>query len=293
MKTTFHRIYTTDGLELHGLLYEPEIKTQSVLVHVHGMGGNFYENSFLDYLAKELTENGTAFCIFNNRGCEFIDETYKKEKNGELRISRIGNAYENFEDSLLDIQTYIDFVKESGFTVIHLSGHSLGCAKAVYYVTETRDQILASLLLLSPSDMLGLVRAEAEQFKKDIAEANECIQSGNSEKILSDWVWGNPVSARTYMSLFGDNAKDAIFNFYDSEDMLPVLGKITIPAYAVMGRKDDALTIPIEDTFRRMEQALSTSPRVKTEILGNANHGYRGHEQELASAVQMWIASFK
>ena len=294
MKTTFHRIYTTDGLELQGLLYEPEIQTQSVLVHVHGMGGNFYENKFLDFIAKELSAHGTAFCVFNNRGCEFIKETFKTEANGELKLSRIGNAYENFEDCLADIQATIDFVFRTGFTDIHLSGHSLGCSKVAYYVIETKDHKLTSLLLLSPSDMLGLVRVETEQFKKDTTEANEFIQSHNSEKILSDWVWGScPVSARTYMSLFGDNAKDAIFNFYNSEDELSGLKKITIPTYAVMGRKDDALTIPIEAMFARMERALVSSPKVKTEILGDANHGYQGCEKELATAVQTWVVSFK
>lgn len=290
MKTTFNRIYTSDDLELHGLLYEPEHETKSVLVHVHGMGGNFYENKFLDFIAKKLTDNGFAFCVFNNRGCEFLKDTYRIVHGKEPEMVRVGTTYEKFEDSLLDIKAFIDFVEERGFSDIHLSGHSLGCPKVTYYMTEKNDVRVKSLLLLSPSDMLGLVRVNKAQFEKEITEARKLVANNKGNTILSEWVWGEyPVSASTYLSLFDDNAKDAIFNFHDTEDKLETLGKITIPTYAVMGTKDDALVVPIEETFSRLEAALTSSPKKKTEILGDANHGYRGHEQEIAGAVAGWL----
>lgn len=290
MKTTFNRIYTPDGLELHGLLYEPDQATKSVLVHVHGMGGNFYENKFLDFVAKKLTDDGFAFCVFNNRGCEFLKDTYRIVDGKEPEMVRIGTTYEKFEDSLLDVKAFIDFVEERGFSDIHLSGHSLGCPKVAYYMAETSDSRIKSLLLLSPSDMLGLVRANKEQFEKEITEAKRLVAENKGDTILSEWVWGEyPVSASTYLSLFDDNAKDAIFNFHDPEDKLETLGKITVPTYAVMGTKDDALVVPIEETFSRLETALISSPKKRTEVLGDANHGYRGHEQEIADAVAGWL----
>lgn len=294
MKTNFHRIYTSDGLELHGLLYEPDNETKSVLVHVHGMGGNFYENKFLDFVAKELTDDGFAFCVFNNRGCEFLKDTYRIVDGKEPEMVRVGTTYEKFEESLLDIEAFIDFVQERGFSNIHLSGHSLGCPKVAYYMAEKDDQRIKSLLLLSPSDMLGLVRSNKEQFEKEITEAKKLVVENKGDTILSEWVWGEyPVSAGTYLSLFDDNAKDAIFNFHNPEDKLEVLGKITVPTYAVMGTKDDALVVPIEETFFRLETALSSSPKKRTEVLGDANHGYRGHEQEIANAVAGWLSDVK
>lgn len=291
MKTSFNRIYTSDGLELHGLLYEPDNDTKSVLVHVHGMGGNFYENKFLDFIAKKLTNEGFAFCVFNNRGCEFLKDTYRIVDGKEPEMVRVGTTYEKFEDSLLDVKAFIDFVEERGFSNIHLSGHSLGCPKVAYYMAETSDSRIKSLLLLSPSDMLGLVRANKEQFEKEITEAKRLVADNKGDTILSEWVWGEyPVSANTYLSLFDDNAKDAIFNFHDPKDKLEILGKIKVPTYAVMGTKDDALVVPIEETFSRLETALTSSPKKKTEILGDANHGYRGHEKEIAVAVAGWLS---
>lgn len=292
MKTTFNRIYTSDGLELHGLLYEPDEETKSVLVHVHGMGGNFYENKYLDFIAKKLTDDGFAFCVFNNRGCEFIKDTYRIVDEKEPELVRVGTTYEKFEESVLDIKAFIDFAEQRGFSDIHLSGHSLGCPKTAYYMAETSDERIKSLLLLSPSDMLGLVRSNKEQFEKDITEAKKLVSENKGEAILSDWVWGEyPVSASAYLSLFDDGAKDAIFNFHNSEDKLEVLGKIKVPTYAVMGTKDDALVVPIEETFSRLEASLISSPKKKTEVLGDANHGYRGHEQEIANAVSGWLMS--
>jgi pimeloyl-ACP methyl ester carboxylesterase len=290
MKTSFHRIYTEDGLELHGLLYEPDEWSKTVLVHVHGMGGNFYENKFLDYIASELVKVNIAFCVFNNRGCELIKDTYRVGEGGESSLVRVGTTYENFKESALDINAYIDFAAGKGFEDIHLSGHSLGCSKVVHYLGEKEDSRIRSLLLLSPSDMLGLVRNNQEKFEKEIAEATTLAAEGRGEEIMSEWVWGEyPISSRSYLSLFSDGADDAIFNFFDPEDDLNKLAKITIPTYAVMGRNDDALTVPIEETFSRLEKALKMSPQIKTEILGEANHGYRGHEEDLALAVKQWL----
>lgn len=290
MKTSFHRIYTPDGLELHGLLYEPEQRSKTVLVHVHGMGGNFYENKFLDFIAVELAKADIAFCVFNNRGCEFIKDTYRVDREGNSALARVGTTYENFADSTLDISAYVDFVEGRGFDNIHLSGHSLGCSKVAHYLLEEGDERIKSALLFSPSDMLGLVRSDKEKFEKEITEAQTLVSSGRGEEIMSEWVWGEyPISGRTYISLFSDDAKDGIFNFFNPNDALVRLSKITIPTYAVMGRKDDALTVEVEEAFSRLEKALTSSPKVRTEILGDADHGYRGYEEKLSTAVKNWL----
>lgn len=289
MKTTFHRINTEDGIELHGLLYEPDQPTESVLVHVHGMAGNFYENKFVDFLANELTSVGIAFCVFNNRGCELMKDTYKTESDASQKIVRVGGAYEKFEDCLIDITAAVNFA-EAKFSEIHLSGHSLGCPKTSYYLTETNDTRIQSLILISPSDMLGLVRDNPEQFEKDNAEAKDLIQQGKGDQLLTHWIWdGVPLSANTFLSLFGDDSAAGIFNFFNPEDKLETLQKITIPTFAVMGTNDDALVVSIEETFSRIEAAMTSSAKVETKILGEANHGYRGHEKDLAEAVTEWL----
>jgi len=59
-----------------------------------------------------------------------------------------------------------------------------------------------------------------------------------------------------------------------------------------MGKKDDALVIPIEDTMRIIKEKTKKSPKSETEILGDADHGYIGYEDEVAQSVLNWIKGF-
>ena len=43
MKQKLVRINSTDNIEMVGILYEPEIIGNKIVVHVHGLCGNFYE----------------------------------------------------------------------------------------------------------------------------------------------------------------------------------------------------------------------------------------------------------
>ena len=289
MKTSFQRMVTQDGLELVGLLYEPEQSTSKILVHVHGMAGNFYENKFLDAIAETLTKNNIAFLTFNNRGCELMKDL-TKIVDGKRTIMRIGNAYEKFEDSLIDIRTAIDFVSAKGFSNIHLSGHSLGAPKVAYYAAEANDGRLSSVIFLSPSDMVGLIQMN-KNYEADMSTAQQMVAEGKGDELLPNpALWDeSPISAKTYISLGGEHSPVAIFNFYNSADTLPLLSKITIPTYAIMGRKDDALVVSIDETMDRIKKALFNSPKVEMNILGDADHGYNGFEQDLADALAYWI----
>jgi predicted alpha/beta-fold hydrolase len=291
MKTSFHRIITKDNLELASLLYEPETGSKKILVHVHGMAGNFYENKFLDFIAQTLTDSGIAFFVFNNRGCELIKDLSKIE-NEKRSIVRFGNAYEIFEDSEIDIKTAIDFVSSNGFSVVHLSGHSLGAPKVAYYAAEVDDNKLSSVIFLSPSDMVGLIKMD-KNYGRDMNTAKNMIADGKGDELLPFPVlWDqSPLSAKTYVSLGDKDSKVAIFNFYNPNDTLPTLSKIKIPTLAVMGAKDDALVISIEDTMDRIKKASVGSSRVVTNILGDADHGYNNFGQQLADVIKKWIQS--
>ncbi len=290
MKTSLHTISTEDGLQLHGVLYQPEEKTGIILVHVHGMGDNFYENKFLENIAKTLTDNGIAFFPFNNRGSGNITD-FVRIKNDKKDFVIYGTTNERFEDSLFDIQAAIDFAKDRGFTKVHLSGHSLGASKVAYYASKTKED-LQSIIFLSPSDMLGLVRGDKDQFEKEITIAKKMIQEGNGDKLLPEYVWGEyPIKAGAYINLFGDESETAIFNFFNKDLGFETISKINKPILLIMGRKDDAAIIPVEEIMKIMEKETTSSPRIETRILGDSNHGYHGYAQELADVLKNWIVS--
>lgn len=291
MRTSFHRIYTEDKLELHGLLYEPDKKTTTVLAQVHGMGGNFYQDNFFDALAKILPENNIAFSPFNNRGNGLLTDF--KKFNKDIEYIRFGVAREKFAYCLLDIKAHLDFLKKQGFANIHLCGHSLGACKIVYYLAKTQDQKVRSLILLSPVDMLGLVRMDKKRFEEEISTAEKMVSVGGGDKLMPRDVWDEyPITADAYLNLFGDDSDAAIFNFYNLEDKFEKLSKVPCPIFAIMGRKDDSFVIPIEDTMKTIKEKAKSSPRCEYHILGDATHDYKGYEQQLAQAISKWVNSF-
>ena len=96
MKQTFLRSTTSDNLILQGLLSEPDILTGNLILHVHGMAGNFYENRFVDAMTKVYTEKGYSFLSINTRGHDFIADFSVAGDKEEYK--RIGNFREVFED---------------------------------------------------------------------------------------------------------------------------------------------------------------------------------------------------
>lgn len=90
-----------------GILYTTEEKSNKIVVHVHGLCGNFYENRFLDTLAKIYTNREYAFLTFSNRGTNFASELLKNDG-----YEVICGCYERFIDCILDIKGAIKYVKE-------------------------------------------------------------------------------------------------------------------------------------------------------------------------------------
>ena len=50
------RINSIDRIEMPGILYTPKKVSDKIVIHVHGLNGNFYENRFIDVLAESYTE---------------------------------------------------------------------------------------------------------------------------------------------------------------------------------------------------------------------------------------------
>ena len=54
-------VKAADGLTLHGLLNGPKLQAKTVVIHLHGCGGNFYGNRYFDLLSKAVCDLGIAY----------------------------------------------------------------------------------------------------------------------------------------------------------------------------------------------------------------------------------------
>jgi pimeloyl-ACP methyl ester carboxylesterase len=133
---------TEDGLRLNGCL--EEAGSDTTIVHVHGKGGNFYENKFVRMMYDVYRSEGFNFLSFNNRGHSSYVEAYKEEE-----IVYIGAAVEKFEDCLLDLRAAEKFARTLGSRVV-FQGHSFGCEKIMFYSQHVNPNL--EFVLLSPCD---------------------------------------------------------------------------------------------------------------------------------------------
>ncbi len=285
MKTNFIRITTEDKLILAGNLYSPETETKKVILNIHGMGGNFYENVFTDYMAKTFTNEGYSFFSVNNRGAGLI--TYFPVAGEKEDYRLVGDAYEKFEDCIIDIKAAIDFLEKEGYTEIILQGHSLGSVKVAYYVAKTQDPRILKLILLSPSDMVGLTEDKDHSRRMELAK--KFIAEGKGEELIPELLWNYyRLSANTYVNLSEQGSPVDVFNTYD-KTAPSIIEEITIPTLAILGGTDDAAIFTPQESLEIIKNKAKKAKLFDTMVIGKAPHSYFGYEQELADSIISWI----
>ncbi|QQG47525.1 MAG: alpha/beta fold hydrolase [Candidatus Woesebacteria bacterium] len=290
MKTQFLRVTTKDKLILQGLLYEPDQSSKKAILHVHGMAGNFYENRFLDSMAKVFTQNGWTFWAINTRGHDIIADFPIAGEKEEFK--RLGNSRERFEDSLLDIEAWTDFIASHNYKNIVLQGHSLGAVKVAYYLAKTRDQRVSKLVLISPPDMVGL--AEAEKDHQDVLNlSKKMVKEGKGEELLPRLLWNwYYLCAATYID-FGERGNPIdVFNTYD-KDKSSIIENVKIPTLALFGSKDDAAILPVREALDVIKSKAKSCPQFDADVIEGAPHSYFEHEDEVAGRVISWLNTSK
>ncbi|MCZ7591699.1 MAG: alpha/beta hydrolase [Kiritimatiellae bacterium] len=97
---------------LDGLLTQGAKQSDTLLLFVHGMGGNFYRSELRKQMLLQGPCAGIDVLSFNNRGHE--DNV----------------ADEVFVDCRHDIDAAIEFGRKQGYRRFILLGHSTGCQKS-------------------------------------------------------------------------------------------------------------------------------------------------------------------
>lgn len=284
MKTSFQRIITKDGLELHGLLFEPDRKTSKALIHVHGWVGNFYENKFIDYVAKEAVSRGFAFFTFNNRGVGVIND-YIKKKKGKISYVRIGGSWEEFKECIFDIKAAVDFLSKRGYKKIVLEGHSLGCQKTTFYKYKTKDRRVKNLILLAPVDDAAFTKRWLKgRDKKALEIARKMVKKGNSKEPVPKWMaFYELLNASMFLNVADSQSLSG--RIFDFSGKLKEIKNVNCPVLVVFGSKDDYQEKPGEKLDILKEKIKDCEVR----LVKNANHGFVGLESKLAKLIGDWL----
>lgn len=283
MKQELVRINSIDEIEQPGILYSPNKETDKIVIHVHGLNGNFYENRFLDVLAKSYTDKNYAFLTFNNRGRDFITELLK---GNDFTI--IGGSLERFKDCILDIDGVVNWVKEKGYKEIILEGHSYGCNKVLYYYKHRKNDSIKKIVLLAPCDIPseGKKFLSEEEYNKAKEESTRLVQENKENELIDFSVMANgKIAAGTYFNDFLPNGENDFIRYVDGiNGKSKVLNTIDIPTLVIFGDVDECvLTQPINVVKEYLKNNLSNC---NIQIIEGADHSYTGRYEELGKVIK-------
>jgi pimeloyl-ACP methyl ester carboxylesterase len=290
VKAELVRIEAGDGLELVGLYAAPPGGTaRRAILHTHGLAGNFYENRFIADVCDAALVKGIAFLVTNNRGHDYRSDNLKGQ-GLETTYLPGGSTLDIMEDCVHDLSGGAGFLAERGHDEIYFEGHSLGCSKIVYYLSEVGDPRCAGLILISPPEMFGLQDDQAETSREEVlARARALVRDGKGDALLEV---GRDVlhSAATFVSMYGDPSATDIFPFrLGSDGDYRRLASVSCPILVTYGDVDEAVNVPVEEAASLIEKMATSAPRVESVIVRGASHAYWGHEDELATAVAAFV----
>ncbi|MBI4034557.1 alpha/beta fold hydrolase [Candidatus Saccharibacteria bacterium] len=291
MTVDFVRFSAADGVSLQGWLTDS--KSDTAVIHVHGMSGNGYENYFLDDLRTMYGKHDFGFLTFDNRGRGIISSFWKKGEAdpwGE-GTELGGSCFEIFEKSDQDIEGAISYLKTIGKKKFILQGHSLGGSKVVNYMAQTNMPETVGVVLLAPTDMVGWAKTDPKHTEY-LRSAKKLLAEGKGTELVGAQCWldKTPLSARTYASITDAGSP---VDIYQTRKKDSLLSQVKAPMLIVYGDKDigiEKIDGNIGKWQQRAQKIISSSTTIK--IIEGASHSFKNYEDELAASIEKFLRQF-
>jgi len=290
MKGELVRITTKDGLELVGFFIDK--KSDIAVLHFHGTSGDFYTHKFVEVEGEKLAKENISFLTANNRGHDVYADI-RKHKNGKVEWTQIGGGFEKFEDCLLDIDAWIDFLIKRGIKKIILQGHSLS-QKILYYQYAKKNPNVIGQIHLSPQNDDGLMYyALGEKKYQEInKKIKQIIKEGRGNEVLPKEY--SPVSyvtsAQMYHGYLTDYGAGTLTPYHNPQSKnWQVLEKTTDPLLVIFGSKDAYMKPSPETAAKLMKEKAKSAKSVMVKLIKGATHSYLCYEKELVEIIFDWI----
>ncbi|MBQ8152271.1 MAG: DUF1749 domain-containing protein [Prevotella sp.] len=197
------KIETKRGTLLDGVLFHTQSETDTVkssgiaasrgsdtvLIAITGIHGNFYSNPFYYNIGETLTSAGIDFIYAQTNDAFGVIRT-QNVKTGREEI--IGSWNERFALTDEDVAAYVDYAEHVGYKHIILAGHSLGANKVIYYLSRHHERLrvgerssgimrVEHFLLLSPANLDYMTGSVTPQQCEMIRQLYE---RGDADKML-------------------------------------------------------------------------------------------------------------
>lgn len=252
------------------------------IIWVHGWGVNFYAPSYVG-IGRELAKRGFPTISVNTR----MHDIGNVEKYTLLGKRVRGGGYWGItSEDARDIDAWIDYAQQLGYSQVILVGHSAGWASVARYLADSQDRRVVGAVFASP----GVGYSPQPDDLQWLAQARKLVDEGGGEDLIRlpnrsypsfiSWATELDIAStpRQYKDFFGTQTPDA------------AITRVTCPVLAFFGSKDDIggekdLAL-LESSVRRLAHGPA---RVDTAMIANGNHEYVGEEAQVAQVITRWI----
>lgn len=276
MKNELVAIRTSDDVILHGALFEGD-PDKPAIVLLHGAMMNFY-TGIGAFLPTMLAQQGYTCLSANLRGHDLATAP------DDICRKITGSIYEDFRDTVLDVDALIGYLKDRGCQKVILVAHSQASFKILYSFGERKYPNVTGMALVSPPPSaleMTTFLVGTDGYEQGLSEAREAIAQGDENHLIVCKSRGNlpfVFSARTFLSFSQPkemvNARNLVKN-------------VACPLLIVRGTRD---LPPITRELINTMLANSARPDlVQIVEIEGASHYYTGCESFLTETLVDWM----
>lgn len=271
---------TKRGSVLNGVLFRNDDgKSDTVLIAITGIHGNFYSNPFYYNIGSTLNNGGIDFIYAQTNDAFNRIETFNT-KTGKAEIIGSYNEYFSYTDD--DIDAYLDFAESQGYLNVILAGHSLGANKVIYYLSRHHDKKRVShFLLLSPANLEWLMKGVTVQEKNIVRSMHD---NGKGEDMLpfAFMGWVPCIADTAYDWLFSDTLNNV---HVEADKDFSQVAEITHTGALLIGTYDNFTYGDPSGFLSNINSHMPTASENKLIFIEKTGHTYQRKEQETAERI--------
>lgn len=271
---------TKRGSVLNGVLFRPEEKknTDTVMIAITGIHGNFYSNPFYYNIGDTLNSGNIDFIYAQTNDAFGQIETVNVNTG---KKETIGSWNERFSYTDEDIDAYLTWACKEGYEHIILAGHSLGANKVIYYLSRNHDPRVEHFFLLSPANLTYMMSGVTAREKQMIRDQ---VDRGDGDKML-------PFPFMGWVECIANTAYDWQFsgmlnNVHTAHDGdFSQAEKITHNGALLVGTYDNFTDGDPSDFLRNLNAHMPTADQNKLIFIEKTGHTYQMKNQEVADDI--------
>lgn len=281
---------TSDGLELAGFFVKGT--SDVAIFHSHGTSGDFYTHKFVETEGNALVKKGYSFLTANNRGHDAYADIRKHEA-GKVGWASGGGGFERFEDCILDIGAWLDFLQQQGIKKVILQGHSLS-QKGLFYQNIKKDKRIVGQIHLSPQNDAGIMyyMLGKQKYEETNMRIEKMVKEGKGNELLEKEL--SPVSYLTsalmYNGYLTENGSGTLTPYHNpSSPNWKTISEVKEPMLIVFGSEDVYMKPSVDVAVKLVQEKTKQTPDTSVLLIKGATHSYLGFEKELTDVIVNWI----